>query len=135
MKIYLHHPLYHIPLPKRQKEFFAVKKSLRVLKLLRIITDRVLFRFLNDMVLYRFLSDGVLLKVLSHRVIFESSAIRSSSRSSVIDSSLRSSVLFFRHVATFLLKCAIIFGLLKTCSVSHYIFKKKCTLNSWLNMF
>ena len=56
----IYHPLYYIPLPKNQKEFFAAHKILRVLKLPRAFMDRVFFRFQSDRVLFRFLSDRVL---------------------------------------------------------------------------
>ena len=109
-KIYFYDLLYHIPLPKSQKEFFAKQKSLRVLKHGRVI-DRVLFRFYSDRVL--FLSDGVLLRVLSDRVLFESSVIGSSSGFSVIDSSLGPSVLFFWHAANFYQYVLLLFLLKK----------------------
>ena len=60
MEVYPHHPIYHIPLPKSKKEFFAMQKSLWVLK---VLMNRVVFRFFNDRVLFRFLSDKVLLTV------------------------------------------------------------------------
>ena len=44
MALYGIDELHHIPAPKNQKGFFAVQKSLRVLKLLRILSDRVAFR-------------------------------------------------------------------------------------------
>ena len=34
-----------MPLPKSQKELFAARKSLNVLKLLKILIDSALFRF------------------------------------------------------------------------------------------
>ena len=74
---------------------------MRVLKLMRVLSDKVLFRLLSNRTFLRFLSDRVLSRVLSDRVLFDSSVIGSSSGSSVIDSSCRSSVLFFRFVALF----------------------------------
>ena len=74
-------PSYHIPLPKSQKEFLAAQKSLRILKLLRILINRVLFKFFSDRVLFRVLSD---------RLLFESSVMGSSSGSSV-------TILLFGH--------------------------------------
>ena len=65
-----------------------VQKSLRVLKLLWIFIDRVVYRFHSDSVLFRFFIDRILFRVLSDRVLFESSVIESSSGSAVIDSSL-----------------------------------------------
>ena len=65
------------------------QKLLRVLKLLRIFNDSVVFRFHSDNVLFRFLIDRILFRVLSGEVYFESSEIGSSSLGSiVIDSSL-----------------------------------------------
>ena len=55
------------------------KAKKKVLKLLRVLIDRVLFRFL---------SDKAILKVLINMVLFESSVIDSSSGASVVDSSL-----------------------------------------------
>ena len=75
MKIYLHLPLYHIPLPKSKKEGPEAP-------------DRVLFGFHSDRILFRFLSDKAILKVLINMVLFESSVIDSSSGASVVDSSL-----------------------------------------------
>ena len=56
MTFFFHHPLYRILKPKSQKKFFAVQKSSRVLKLLRVLSDRVLFRVLSDSVLFGGLS-------------------------------------------------------------------------------
>ena len=76
-----------MPLSKSKKEFFVTQKSLWVLKLLKVIIDRVVFRFLSDRILLP--------------VLFQSSVIGCSSGFSVIDSSLGSSVLFFQHPAIF----------------------------------
>ena len=46
---------------KSQKEFFAAQKVLRVVKLLRILSDRAICRALSGSVLFRFLSDCVFL--------------------------------------------------------------------------
>ena len=116
-----------IPSPKSQMEFFGAQMSLRVLKLLRVLSDRVLcrvlsdrflfrivgnrvhfrvlsdrdlFRFLSDRVLFRFLCDRVLYRVLMDSDLFKSSWI-SSPYSSVIDSSLESPVLFVKYPAIF----------------------------------
>ena len=78
LKIYPHHPLYHMPLPKSQKESSRRSKShwgswsswgssLIVLSLGFTVT-RVLFRFLINRILFRVLND---------RVFFESSEIGS----------------------------------------------------------
>ena len=80
MKVYSHHPLYHIPLPKRKKRVFCDAK----------VTQGPQAPESPFRVLVRFHSDGILLMVLSDKILFESS---------VIDSSLGSSVLFFRHTA------------------------------------
>ena len=74
-------PSYHIPLLKSQKEFLAAQKSLRILKLLRVLINRALFQFFSDRVLFRVLSD---------RLLFESSVMGSSSGSSV-------TILLFGH--------------------------------------
>ena len=42
-----HHPFYHIPSTKNQREFFPMKKPLSVLKLLSVLSDRIFFRFLR----------------------------------------------------------------------------------------
>ena len=68
MKIYAHNPLYHIPLLKSQKELFTARKSLRVLKFLRIFLDSVVLRFHSDRVLFRFLFDRIVFRVLSDRI-------------------------------------------------------------------
>ena len=54
---------------KCQREFFALRKSLRVMKLLRIASDRVLFRILDNRVSFRFLSDRLFFKILSDRLL------------------------------------------------------------------
>ena len=64
------------------------KAKKKVLKLLRVLIDRVLFGFHSDRILFRFLSDKAILKVLINMVLFESSVIDSSSGASVVDSSL-----------------------------------------------
>ena len=46
------------------------KKPWWVLKLLRVLRDRVLFRVLSDSVLFRFLGDLVFFRSLSDRVLF-----------------------------------------------------------------
>ena len=90
LKIYPHHPLYHMPLPKSQKESSRRSKShwgswsswgsSLIALSLGFTVIRVLFRFLIDRILFRVLSD---------RVFFESSEIGSSSLGhAVIDSSL-----------------------------------------------
>ena len=90
-----HSTIYHHQ--KAKKNFFAAQKSLRVLKLLRILTDRVVFRFSIDMI---FLQRQGLLLVLSDRLFL---------RAAAIDPSLGSSVLFFRHGNIFLLNLATAF--------------------------
>ena len=52
MKIYSHHPLYHIPSPKFQKDFFTAHESLGIPKLLALLIDRIYFRMLNHRVLF-----------------------------------------------------------------------------------
>ena len=83
LKIYPHHPLYHISLPKRQIEFFVAQKSVKVLKLLRIFIDSVVFKFHSDRTFFRFFVNGILCRVLSDRVFSGSSVIGSSSGSVV----------------------------------------------------
>ena len=85
-------PNLSLPLSKRKKEkFFAMQKSMRVLKFLRV----------HLRVFIRFLSDRALLRALSDRIHFEFLVIGSSSGYSVIDSSHGLSVLFFRHAVVF----------------------------------
>ena len=105
-----------------------MQNSLRVLKLLRVLSDNVLLRFLSDWEIFRFLSDRVLFAVLSDRVLIESSVIDYSKGSSVIDSSLRLAVLFFEYAGAFLSKGATPFFIENRCSVLLYIFKKTFTL-------
>ena len=93
-----------------------MQKFFRFLKLLMVLSDRVLIRFHSDRALLRFFGDGVL---------FESSVIYSSSWSSVIDSSLGSSGLFFRHAAVFLIKTCYYFFLLKTDVLFYIAFSKR----------
>ena len=66
VKIYPHHSLYYILSPKRQKDFFATKKTLRNLRLLSVLSDSVTFRFLRKKFLFR---------LLSYRALFDSSVI------------------------------------------------------------
>ena len=70
--------------------------------------------------------------VLSDMVLFESSVIGSSKGLSLIDSSLGLSVLFFLYTGTFtfLSKGATTFFIKSSCSVLHYIFKKRFTRNN-----
>ena len=85
-------PNLSLPLSKRKKEkFFAMQKSMRVLKFLRV----------HLRVFIRFLIDRALLRALSDRIHFEFLVIGSSSGYSVIDSSHGLSVLFFRHAVVF----------------------------------
>ena len=77
IKIYYHHPLYHTPSLKSQKDFFAAQKSLRALKgqmlrlvLFRVFSDRDFFRVFSDTVVFSVLSDRVLFGSLSDRVFF-----------------------------------------------------------------
>ena len=70
---------------------------MRVLKLLRIVIDGVVFMFHSDRILCRFLIDRILLRIHSDRVFFKSSGFSSGSA----DSSLGSSMLLFHHVAIF----------------------------------
>ena len=49
-----HAIIYHHQNPK--KSFFTAQKSLRVLKILKILIDRALFRFLSDRVLFESLT-------------------------------------------------------------------------------
>ena len=101
-----------------------MQKSLRVLKLLWIFIDRVVFRCHSDSVLFRFFIDMILFRVLSDRVLFESSVIESSSGSAVMNSSLGSSVLFFRHVAIFFIRLCYYF-IKSRCFVLHSLYSQK----------
>ena len=102
-----HSIIYHHQ--KNRKSVFPVQKLMRVLKLVRVLSDKVFFRLLSDKTFLRFLSDRVLSRVLSDRVLFDSSVISSSSGSSMIDSSCSSSVLFFRFVALFYKNVVLLF--------------------------
>ena len=108
--------LSYIPLPKRVN-LFITQKPLRVLKLLWIFIDSVVYRFHGDSVLFRFFIDRIIFRVLSDRVFFESSAIESSSGSAAIDSSLGSSMLFF----IFLSNRATIFFIKNRCFALHLL--------------
>ena len=98
MNVHPHHPLYHIPSPKRNEEFCDAK----------VIEGAEAPEGLL-WVLFKFHSDRVPLRVLSDRVLFESQVIGSSSGSSVIDSSPGLSVLFFRHAAIFYQNMLLLF--------------------------
>ena len=108
MKIYLHHPLCHIPSRKSQKDFFTIQKSFRVLNLLRgfghtvlfeVLSDGALFRILGDRFLYRILRDNILFRILSDRVFFrvlsDRALLKVLSGRVVFSVSLISSVLFY----------------------------------------
>ena len=82
---------------KAKKSFFVAKKSMSVLKLLRVFTDGVAFRFYTDRVFFR-----ILFRVLIFRVLFKCLVKSFSSGSAKINYSLGSSVVFFRHAAIFL---------------------------------
>ena len=114
MNVYPHHPFYQISILKRKNESFATQKSLRVLKLLRVLLG-FFFRFHNARVLFMFLSD---------RVLLISSVIGSSSGSSVIDPSLGSSVLFFQHATIFFQNMLLVF-LFKKDVLFYIIFSKR----------
>ena len=88
------------------KKIFCGPKSLTVLKLLRLLSDRVLFKFLSD------------------TVLFESSVLRFSSGSSVIDFLSRFISPLSRYAAILLLKCAPLF-LLWANLLFYVIFSKK----------
>ena len=79
--------IYHY---QNDKKCFAVQKSIRVLKLLRVFSDMILFRFLKD------------------RILFQSSVIGTSSGSSAIDSSFES-LCFFLAWCFFVKTCYYFF--------------------------
>ena len=127
---------------KKSKKFFEAQKWFRVLKLLRLLSDRVLFRVLSDSALFRllsnciffrFLSDRVLFMVLSDRFFFDSSVIGFLKDYSVIDSSFGLSVFFFRYMSSFIKRCHHFF-IKNIRSSLHYIFKKTFTLNNQFSM-
>ena len=62
-------PTLSYTITKKLKKKFAARKPLRLLKLLRALSDRVLFAVLSDSVLFRFLSDLVFLRFLGDRVL------------------------------------------------------------------
>ena len=110
-------PTLSYTITKKAKESSATQKLLRVLKIRRVLSDRILFRFPRD------------------KVLFESSVIGSSSRSSVIDFSFGSPVVFFRHVAIFYQNVLLLFFIKNRCSVLYYLFKRKFTLKISLTRF
>ena len=60
--------IYH---HQKVKNIVSNTKSLRVLKVLRVLSDKILFRIVSDRVLFRVLRDRVLFRVLSGRVLFK----------------------------------------------------------------
>ena len=62
----------------KNPKIFVAQKSLKVLKLLRIFIDSIVFSFHSDRTLFRFFIDRILFRVLSDRVFSESSVIGSS---------------------------------------------------------
>ena len=118
---------------KAKKGKFASQKSSRVLKLLWIFIDRVLYRCHSNNVLFRSFIDRILFRVVNDRVLFESSMIESSSASAVIGSSLGSSMLFFRHVAIFLSNRATIFYQKQMFCFTFTIFSKTISLMCFNN--
>ena len=123
MKIYPHHPLYHTPLPKSKKTFFATQKWLRVLKLLLVLIDRVLFRVHSDRVLFKFHSDRVLLRIFIYRVLFEPLVIGSWSGSSKI--LLLGHQCSFSDMPLFLYQNMLLLYLLKANVLFYIIFLKR----------
>ena len=128
LKIYPHHPLYHIPLPKSQKRVFCTEKVIKSSEAPEgLYMDRVVFSFHSNRVFFRFIIDRILFRVLSGRVFFKSSVIGFSSVFAVIDFHLGSSVLFFRYVAifasnhgtTFLSKTYVLFYIIFSNRSSH----------------
>ena len=115
-------PTLSYTITKKPIKIFAAQNSLRVLKLLKVFCNRVLFRVLSDSVFFRFLSDLVFFRclsdrvlfmvlsdrvffmVLSDRVLFESSVIDSLKGSLVIYSSFGLSILFSRYCRYFYIK-------------------------------
>ena len=57
-----------LPSPKSWKDFFAAPESLKFLKLLRVLGDRVVFTVLSDRSLSRILSDKVFFRIHSNTV-------------------------------------------------------------------
>ena len=115
MKFYPHHQLYHIPLPEDRKLWFGAQKSLRVLKLLRVLIDRVLFRLFSDRFPFRVLSD---------RVVFKSSVIGFSSGFSVISWVISALFLACRYL---FIKSCCYFLSLKTDDLFYIIFSEGST--------
>ena len=121
MKIYPHRPLYHTPLPKSKKTFFATQKSLRVLKLLLVLIDRVLFRVHSDRVLFH--SDRVLLRIFIYRVLFEPLVIGSWSGSSKI--LVLGHQCSFSDMPLFLYQNVLLLYLLKANVLFYILFSKR----------
>ena len=147
-------PISHATITKKLKRFSA-PESLKFLKLLRVLGDRVVFtvlsdrslsRILRDKVFFRIHSNTVFLRILNDSVPLVSSLIGSSLKFPVIQSSLGSSVidsssgssfivlslgysvLFFRYVAIFIEKTCYFF-IKNRRSVLRCVFKKNFTLN------
>ena len=98
----------------KKPKIFVAQKSLKVLKLLRIFIDSVVFRFHSDRTFFRFFVDRILFRVLNDRVFSESSIIGSSSRSTVFlghQCSFSAMWLFFlsNRAAIFLSKTDVLF--------------------------
>ena len=106
-------------------KIFVVQNTLKVLKLLRIFIDSVVFSFHSDSTFYRFFIDRILFRVLSNRVFSESSVIGSSSGSTVLlghQCSFSAMSLFFlsNRAAIFLSKTDVLF---------YIIFSKRSSFN------
>ena len=112
-----------------------------VLKLLRVLSDSVLFRFPSNRAFFSFLSDRVLYMVFSDGIFFEFSVIGSAKGFWVIDSSLELSVLFFWYAGTFLSKDAptffvttdVLFYIIFSKRRSHLTISLTCFNKFWQN--
>ena len=101
----------------KKPKIFVAQKSLKVLKLLRIFIDSIVFRFHSDRTLFRFFIDRILFRVLSDRVFFESSVIGCSSGSTVL---LGHQCFFSAMSLFFLSNRAANFFIKNRCFVLHY---------------
>ena len=106
----------------KKPKIFKAQKSLKVLKLLRIFIDSIVFRFHRNRIFFWFFIDMIFFRVLSDRVFSESSVIGSSSGSTAL---LGYQCCFSAMSLFFLSNRAATFFIKNRCFVLHYILKTK----------
>ena len=118
LKIYPHHLLYHIPLPKSQKELlWSSWRSPLIALSLGLTVIRVFFKFLIDRILLRVLIDRVFFFRVHNNRFFSSS------------------MLFFRHVVIFLSNRVTTFFIKNRCFVLHLLWFLKIICLTCFNNF